>query len=112
MKKLNLLRQRIEKGEFPNNFPEFGGANLIITKDKNRNFHESDIVIYSNHASALSWLVIELKNIYDTEIDYINKYNFYPSIGSLILQTLTRQEYLFETMLHIIDEIEKDWGDK
>lgn len=112
MKKLELLRQRIEKGEFPNDFPEFGGANLIITEDKNRNFNEGDIVVYSIHASALSWLVIELKNIYDTEIDYLNKYDFYPSIGKLIIQTLTKQEYLFETMLQIIDEIEKDWGNK
>jgi hypothetical protein len=112
MEKLNLLRRKIENGGFPNNFPEFGGANLIITKDKNRNFHEGDIVVYSDHAPALSWLVIELKNIYETEIDYVNKYDFYPSIGKLILKTLTKQENLFETMLNIIDEIEENWGNK
>lgn len=112
MRKLDLLRQKIEKGKFPNNFPEFGGANLIITKDKNRNFHEADLVIYTHHASALSWLVIELKKIYDTEINYLNKYDFYPSIGKLILQILTKQEYLFETMFHVVDEIENEWGKK
>lgn len=112
MKKLDELRQIIEKGEFPNKFPEFGGANLIITKNEKRNFHEGDIIVHSEHASALSWLVIELKKIYDSEIDSISKYDFYPSIGKLILKTLTKQEYLFEVMLNIVDEIEQDWGTK
>lgn len=112
MKKLSTLRQQIEKGKFPKKFPEFGGANLIITKDVNRNYYDHDIVVYSEHASALSWLVTELKNIYDSEIDYLNKYDFYPSIGIIINNTLTRQELLFETMLHIVDEIEKEWGTK
>ena len=106
------MRAVIESGNFPNKFPEFGGANLIITKDKNRNYHEGDIIVFSEHAPALSWLVIQLKNIYDKEIDYINKYDFYPSIGKLINQTLTRQELLFEVMLNIVDELEKEWGKK
>ena len=112
MEKLDTLRQLIEKGKFPKIFPEFGGANLIITKDLNRNYYDRDVVVCSEHAPALSWLVIELKNIYDLEIDYINKYDFYPSIGILINKTLKRQEFLFETMLHIVDEIEKEWGTK
>jgi hypothetical protein len=112
MKKIDILRQLVKKGKFPNDFTEFGGANLIITKDLNRNYYESDVVVYSEHAPALSWLVIELKEIYDSEIDYINKYDFYPSIGLLINKTLKRQELLFETMLDIIDEIEKEWGTK
>lgn len=112
MKQLDKLRALIESGKFPNNFPEFGGANLIITKDKNRNYHEGDLIVYSEHAAALSWLVIQLKKIYDEEINYINKYDFYPSIGKLINQTLTRQELLFEVMLNIVDELEKEWGKK
>jgi hypothetical protein len=85
---------------------------LIITKNKNRNFREGDIVVLSEHASALSWLVAELKKIYDSEIDYINKYDFYPTIGKIILNTLIKQELLFEVMLHIIDQIEIVWGTK
>lgn len=50
MKELDKLRAVIESGNFPNKFPEFGGANLIITKDKNRNYHEGDIVVFSEHA--------------------------------------------------------------
>ena len=112
MKKLNTLRNLIEQGQFPNEFPEFGGANLIITKDHGYTYYDHDVVVYSEHASALSWLVVELKTIYDSEIDYLNKYDFYPSIGILINKTLIRQELLFETMLYIVDEIEKQWGNQ
>lgn len=112
MNKLNDLRKIIEQGKFPSNFPEFGGANLIITKNPERNYHEEDLVVYSEHASALSWLVFELKKVYDTELNYVNKYDFYPSIGKLIKETLDRQDLLFETMLIVVDQIEKEWGKK
>jgi hypothetical protein len=110
--KINELKNKINSGKFPSNFPHFGGANLIITNDAQRNFHDGDIVIYSEHASALSWLVTELKNIYNDEIDSLNKYDFYLYIGELIQNTLKRQELLFETMLHVVEEIESEWGVK
>lgn len=106
---LKSLKEKIANGQFPNSFPHFGGANLIITNNPNRNFHKGDIVIYSEHASALSWLVVELKEIYTSELDYLNKYDFYPYIGELINNTLIKQELIFETMLHVVDQIEIDW---
>jgi hypothetical protein len=108
MNKIKTLKDKINSGQFPSNFPHFGGANLIITNDAQRNYHEGDIVVYSEHASALSWLVTELKKIYNADIDCINKYDFYPYIGELITKTLKRQELLFETMLHVVEEIEKE----
>jgi hypothetical protein len=110
--KIKELKNKINSGQFPSVFPHFGGANLIITNDTNRKGYEHDIVICSEHASALSWLVTELKKIYNDEIDYMNKYEFYPYIGELIKNTLKRQELLFETMLHVVEEIESDWGVK
>jgi hypothetical protein len=68
--------------------------------------------VFSENASELCWLVTELKKIYKEEIDYMNKYDFYPYIGELIKNTLKRQELLFETMLHVTEEIENDWGSK
>jgi hypothetical protein len=110
--KLEILKSKINSGQFPNEFKHFWGANLIITNDPNRNGYENDVVICSEHASALSWLVFELKDIYNDKIDYMNKYEFYPYIGQLINKTLKRQELLFETMLHVVEEIESDWGVK
>ncbi len=112
MDKIDKLKAQINNGKFPTEFPHFGGANLIITDDPNRNGYDHDVVICSEHAAALSWLVTELKNIYHEKIDYMNKYEFYPYIGELIKNTLKQQELLFETMLHVVEKIESDWGVK
>jgi hypothetical protein len=34
---IQSLINKIEQGKFPEKFPHFGGANLIITDDPNRN---------------------------------------------------------------------------
>ena len=112
MSKIAALRKIVEEGTFPNKFLEFGGANLIITKNPNRNFHEGDTIIYSEHSAALSWLVIELKTIYKDDLNHKTKYNFYPYIGDLIKESLKNQGLLFDSMLYVIDQIESDWGTK
>ena len=106
---IELLKSIVEQGKFPTDFPHFRGANLIITDDPKRNFHEGDTVIYSEHASALSWLVIQLKEIYNSELDYINKYDFYPYIGKLIQSSINANDELLETMLFVVEKIKEDW---
>ena len=107
LSELNLI---INSGKFPTVFPHFGGANLIITDDPNRKFHEGDVVVYSEHASALSWLVVELKRIYDSKLNSLNKYDFYPYIGELIQSSVNANDDLFETMLFVVKKIEEDWN--
>jgi len=107
---ITSLKSIVEQGKFPTEFPHFGGANLIITNDPNRNFHEGDVVVYSEHASALSWLVVELKKVYDSKLSSSNKYDFYPYIGELIQASVKANDDLFETMLFVVDKIEEDWG--
>ena len=103
------LIEKINSGSFPKKFPHFGGANLIITNDLNRNFQEGDLIIYSDHASALSWLVVELKRIYDSKLNSLNKYDFYPYIGELIQASVNANDDLFETMLFVVQKIKEDW---
>jgi hypothetical protein len=107
---IKQLKDIINNGKFPTDFPHFGGANLIITNDLNRNYHEGDVVVYSEHAGALSWLVVELKKVYDSKLNSLNKYDFYPYIGELIQLSLNSNDDLFETMLFVVDKIEEDWG--
>jgi hypothetical protein len=104
------LKDIINSGQFPTDSPRFGGANLIISNDPNRNYHEGDVVVYSEHASALSWLVVELKKVYDSKLNSSNKYDFYPCIGELIQASVNANDDLFETMLFVVDRIEMDWG--
>jgi len=109
-KALNQLRQKVEKGQFPNDHKEFGGADLIITNDKDRNHEEHITMVYTEHAAAMSWLVYQLKDIYDGDLNWKNKYDFYPFIGELVNESLTSQEKLFDSMLYVIDVIEETWG--
>ncbi len=112
MNQIENLRTSINSGQFPTDFQHFGGANLIITNDENRHYHESDTVIYTKHASALSWLVVELKKIYDSNLNFRNKYDFYPYIGILIQSSVKHNDDLFDTMLFVVEKIEEDWGTK
>ena len=107
---LKELKDRINSGQFPKDFSHFGGADLIITDDPNRNFREGTVVVYTEHAAALSWLVFELKKIYDSKLNASNKYGFYPYIGELIEASVKANDDLFETMLFVVDKIEEDRG--
>ena len=106
---LNRLRQKVEKGQFPNKHEEFGGADLIITSDMNRKHDEYTTMVYTEHAAAMSWLVYQLKEIYDNDLDWRNKHDFYPVIGKLVNDSLTSQDKLFDSMLFVIDVIEETW---
>jgi hypothetical protein len=107
--KMKKLKEKINSGQFPKDFSHFGGAELIITNDPNRNFREGTVVVYTEHAAALSWLVFELKKIYDSKLNAANKYDFYPYIGELIQASVNANDDLFETMLFVVDKIEEDW---
>ena len=107
MNKIEILKEKIKSGKFPNKFEHFGGANLIITDDPNRKGYPQDMVIYTEHASAISWLIFELKDIYNEKIDYMNKYDFYPYIGKLIQSSINTNDDLLETMLFVIEKMEE-----
>ncbi len=109
MKQIENLRTVINSGQFRKELSHFGGADLIITNDPNRSFREGTVVVYTEHASALSWLVFELKKIYDSKLNASNKYGFYPYIGELIKSSVNAYDDLFETMLFVVDKIEEDW---
>jgi hypothetical protein len=106
---LEKLKAKIIKGSFPKSSPHFGGANLIITDDPTYLGHAQDIRILTKHASELSWLAFELKEIFEVQIDYLNKYKFYPSIGIAINEAIEQKKELIDTMLFVIDKIEKEW---
>jgi hypothetical protein len=107
---LEKLKTKIKMGSFPKTSPHFGGANLIITDDPTYLGHAQDIRILTEHASELSWLVFELKEIFENKIDSMNKYNFYPSIGIAINEALDQKKELIETMIYVIDILNKEWG--
>ena len=106
------MKSIVEQGKFPSDHEHFGGAGLIITNDPEYKGYPQDVVVLTVHAGSLSWLVFQLKSIYDDRIDYMNKYFFYPAIGEVLNQSLNNGEDLSAAMLKVIDEVQKGWESK
>jgi hypothetical protein len=106
---IETLKSIVEQGKFPIRHKHFAGAGLIITDDPTYTGHDDDIVVCTDHAGALSWLVFELKSIYNQKLDHVNKYAFYPLIGDIIKETFSNDGELIDSMVKVIDEIERRW---
>ena len=110
-KNLTVLKKEINNSELSSLSCEFlfGGANLIISDDPNRQRKDHDVFVLSKDAMALSWLVYQLKDIFNEDIDYMNKYLFYPSIGGLFNEAISKQLNVREQMHFVIDNLHTFW---
>jgi hypothetical protein len=107
---ISELKSIVEQGKFPKKHKHFAGAGLIITDDPTYTGHSDDVVVCTPHAGALGWLVYALKEIYKEKIDYMNKYDFYPSIGLKIKEEFSNDGELIDAMLSVIDEMQGRWS--
>ncbi len=108
---LELLKNKIDRGHFPKIHPHFAGANLIITDNPNRKFEDGDILILSEFAGPISWLIEQLRDIFVEKLDYYNKFKFYEEIGIILTRTLNDKEKdLFGCLNDVIAEVEANWN--
>jgi hypothetical protein len=105
---INQLKTVIQRGNFPSDFEHFGGAELIITDDPARKGYPGDILVFSKHAGASSWLTIELAKIYQGQLNYMNKYVFYPELGKCMNEKLANHEHLSDCLLAVVDYAENE----
>ena len=105
-KELNNLKSLIiEMEEIPQSEKVFAGANLIISDDQNRMKKEQDILVVTDNPKQLSWFVFKLKEIFLNDIDYMNKYAFYPDIGNLLNSAISKELPLKNQMIYVLDNI-------
>lgn len=109
--KLQLLKSKIDQADYKkelNRVESFSGAGLIITHKGDK--RTAEVVVFTKYEKELSWLVYKLKNIYANEIDYLNKYNFYPKIGKLANEfiALNGDNDISSMMKYILDFIWED----
>ena len=102
----------IENGLIPKSSETFGGANLIITSNVNSKYtlsnnerYPQDIIVRSEYYLELSWLVFSLKDVFIEEINYNNKYGFYPLIGEIMIREFAKNQTLSQVCLIVIDEV-------
>ena len=108
---IELLKNQINWGHFPKIHPHFAGANLIITDNPNRKFEDGDILILSEFAGPISWLIEQLKDIFVEKLDYYNKFKFYEEIGIILKRTLNNKEKdLFDCLNDVIADVEANWN--
>jgi len=106
---LENLKANLSASNYPLNYPNFGGAGLIITNNPARHSHEGDLVVCTEHAGAISWLIIQLKGIYEDVIDYSNKYEFYQSIGQFANEAIQSGHALPEILQIITEKVTDSW---
>lgn len=105
-KKLDNLRNLIaDMDKIPQSKNLFAGANLIITDNPNRNSKEHDVLVVSKYPKELSWFVYKLKELFSNDIDYMNKYIFYPDIGNLLNQAISNELKLKDQLIYVLNNI-------
>ena len=103
--RIKELREEVINNPIIKSTELFQGANLIVTNDKTRKSKPQDIIVFTNDAIELSWLVFKLKDLFQEDIDYVNKYSFYTYIGELINKAIKKGLNLKEQMLYVIDNL-------
>ncbi|MDO5510370.1 MAG: hypothetical protein Q4F57_06715 [Weeksellaceae bacterium] len=64
----------------------FGGADIKIVhtrpKPKPENsFYDEPQFVVTKYAKELSWLIFQLKDVFSSELNYMNKYEFYSRLA-------------------------------
>ncbi|MDG1037018.1 MAG: hypothetical protein P8O87_09295 [Crocinitomicaceae bacterium] len=105
-KELNNLKILIiGMKEIPQSEQVFAGANLIISDNQNRIKHEQDVLVLTDNPKELSWFVFKLKEIFSNDIDYMNKYSFYPDIGNLLNLAISKEIQLKDQLIYVLNNI-------
>jgi hypothetical protein len=86
-RKLRKLRETVNSQnitELSKDVELFEGADIIITDDPMRDDMRGFSVctkVLTPLARELSWLIFQLKDIFSGELDYMNKFYFYPELA-------------------------------
>ena len=105
-KELNNLKILIiGMKEIPQSEQVFTGANLIISDNQNRIKKEQDILVVTDNPKELSWFVFKLNEIFSNDIDYMNKYAFYPNIGNLLNSAISKELQLKDQLIYVLNNI-------
>ncbi len=93
---IKKLESIVKSGVIPKAPRPFAGAGLIVSRNPNRNHFEGDVFVLTEHVAEISWVIKQLANIYSKNIDFENKYYFYPALGESALAAINKNKNLSE----------------
>ncbi len=112
--KIDILREIILTKDITHEAKKtilFGGADIsIVSKlptQKDRFYGDPQYVV-TKFSKEISWLIFQLKEIFNDDLDYMNKYPFYGRLAESANKSISsNNENLRKILLDIIDEAEK-----
>lgn len=89
----------------------FGGADIsIVSKrpSKTDSFNGNPQFVVTKYSKELSWLIYQLKEIFNNNLDYISKYPFYGRLAEKANKSIELHgENLNQLLLDVLEEAEK-----
>lgn len=112
--KINILRQTITTKDITQEASKsnlFGGADISIVPklpiQKNK-FYGDPLYVVTKYSKELSWLIYQLKDVFNDDLDYMNKYPFYGRLAERANESIRiNSENLNKLLLDVLDEAEK-----
>ena len=84
---LLCLAERIEKGDYPHNRRDFGGADVVITSETSKptegGFYPDPRYVVTPFSHELSWLFEEMRDMFASFLDGCNKIEFYGRLANM-----------------------------
>jgi len=130
---IQTIIDSIEAGDFTNapwDAPEFGGADVIITREASPSLREWAAVqplvlgnvgyaprrrlVETRHAVELSWLLYQFRELYGDILDSNNKYYFYGMAAQAAIEFIADhgdETELKPLLMHVIDRAELAIGE-
>ena len=89
----------------------FGGADISIVSKlptHKNSFYGDPLFVVTKFSKELSWLIFKLKDLFNEDLDYMNKYPFYGRLAESANKSINiNSENLTKILLDILDEAEK-----
>ena len=81
------IAERIQKGDYPHNRQNWGGADVVITskapKPTEGGFYPEPRYVVTQFSRELSWLFEEMRNTFAPFLDGCNKIEFYGRLANM-----------------------------
>jgi hypothetical protein len=112
--KIDLLREIIWSKDITHEAKKtilFGGADISIVSKlptQKDSFYGDPLYVVTKFSKEISWLIYQLKEIFNDDLDYMNKYPFYGRLAKSANKSISiNSENLKKILLDILDEAEK-----